>query len=94
MTFAGSLSVSFVMAVHFFQDLGQEPLIKPFATATAVCGSTLREAHEIVRPESDEDVCAECLTWSRRNRYQSVRCAVEMSAVGPRPGQGDVGRKP
>jgi hypothetical protein len=70
------------MAVHFFQDLGQEPLIKPFAPAIAVCGAELSEAHEIVRPESDAEVCADCLTWSRRNRYQSVRCAVEMSAVG------------
>lgn len=70
------------MAVHFFQDLRQEPLIKPFAPATAVCGTELSEAHEIVRPESDADVCADCLTWSKRNRYQDVRCAVEMSADG------------
>lgn len=74
------------MAVHFFQDLGQEPLIKPFAPAAAVCGSVLREAHEIVRPESDAEVCPDCLTWSRRNRYQNFRCAVEMSAAGARPG--------
>ncbi len=57
-------------------------MIKPFAPASAVCGAELSEAHEIVRPESDADVCADCLKWSRRNRYQNVRCAVEMSAVG------------
>jgi ribosome-binding protein aMBF1 (putative translation factor) len=75
------------MAVHFFQDLGQEPLIRPFAQATAVCGRELREAHEVVRPDSDADVCADCLSWSRRNGYQNFRCAVEMSAAESRPGQ-------
>jgi ribosome-binding protein aMBF1 (putative translation factor) len=74
------------MAVHFLHDLGQEQLISPFAPATAVCGSVLREAHEVVRPDSDVDVCADCLSWSRRNKYQNFRCAVEMSAAEPRPG--------
>ena len=68
------------MAVHFIHDLGQESLIKPYARVEAVCGSVLTEAHEIVAPESDGDVCPECLTWSKRNKYQSRRCAVEMSA--------------
>ena len=60
-------------------------MVTPFAAATAVCGSRLREAHEVVRPESDADVCADCLSWARRNRYQSFRCAVEMSAEESRP---------
>lgn len=68
------------MRVHFIHDLGQEPLVAPFAPVEAVCGSRLREAHEVVRPESDADVCVECLTWSRRNKFQNYRCAVEMSA--------------
>lgn len=66
-------------------------MITPFAPATAVCGCVLREAHEIVRPESDEDVCADCLSWSRRNRYQNFRCAVEMSADESRPGPAEKG---
>ena len=74
------------MSVHFIHDLGQEPLIKPYAPAAAVCGAELREAHEIVAPESDGDVCPECLAWSKRNRYQNRRCAVEMSAAAPAPG--------
>lgn len=69
------------MPVHFIHDLGQETLIRPYAPVGAVCGYELREAHEIVAPESDADVCAECLMWSRRNRYQNRRCAVEMSAA-------------
>jgi ribosome-binding protein aMBF1 (putative translation factor) len=68
------------MSVHFIQDLGQDSLIKPYAAAEAVCGRELAEAHEIVAPEADADVCPECLTWAKRNRYQSRRCAVEMSA--------------
>ena len=68
------------MAVHFIHDLGQESLIKPYAPVEAVCGHELREAHEIVAPEADADVCPECLAWSGRNRYQNRRCAVEMSA--------------
>ncbi|HEX8189839.1 MAG TPA: hypothetical protein VF586_15895 [Pyrinomonadaceae bacterium] len=72
------------MPVHFIHDLGQESLIKPYAPAAAVCGAELREAHEIVAPESDGDVCPECLSWSRRNKYQNRRCAVEMSAAAPR----------
>ncbi len=68
------------MAVHFIHDLGQELLIKPYAPVEAVCGAELREAHEIVAPETDGDVCPECLSWSRRNKYQNRRCAVEMSA--------------
>lgn len=55
-------------------------MIKPYAPVEAVCGHELREAHEIVAPEVDADVCPECLTWSRRNKYQNRRCAVEMSA--------------
>jgi hypothetical protein len=70
------------MAVHFIHDLGQESLIKPYAPAKSVCGVELKEAHEIVTPESEAEVCPECLSWSRRNRYQDRRCAVEMSAAG------------
>jgi hypothetical protein len=44
----------------------------------------LREAHEIVAPEPDADVCPDCLSWARRNRYQDRRCAVEMSAADVR----------
>ncbi|HEX7315595.1 MAG TPA: hypothetical protein VF297_16870 [Pyrinomonadaceae bacterium] len=72
------------MSVHFIHDLGQESLIKPFASVAAVCGYELSEAHEVVAPEAEADVCPECLTWSRRNKYQNRRCAVEMSAVAPR----------
>jgi ribosome-binding protein aMBF1 (putative translation factor) len=72
------------MPVHLIHDLGQEQLITPFARAEAVCGRELSEAHEVLRPESDTDVCPECLSWSRRNRYQNARCAVEMSARGCR----------
>ena len=68
------------MSFHFIHDLGQDSEIKPYAKVEAVCGQELKEAHEIVAPESDGDVCPECLSWSRRNRYQSRRCAVEMSA--------------
>jgi hypothetical protein len=68
------------MPVHFIHDLGQESLIKPYAPVEAVCGVELREAHEVAAPESEEDVCSECLSWSRRNRFQDRRCAVEMSA--------------
>ena len=74
------------MPVHFIHDLGQEPLIKPYAPVGAVCGAELREAHEIVAPESEADVCPECLSWSRRNRYQNRRSAVEMSARAARAG--------
>ena len=73
------------MSVHYIHDLGQESLIKPYAPVEAVCGAGLREAHEVVAPESDADVCPECLAWSRRNRYQDRRCAVEMSAAAARP---------
>ena len=76
------------MAVHFIHDLGQDSLVKPYAPVGAVCGAELREAHEIVAPESDADVCPECLSWSRRNKYQNRRCAVEMSAAAARPGAG------
>lgn len=68
------------MPVHFIHELGEESQIKPYAKAEAVCGRELKEAHEIVAPESDVDVCPECLSWSKRNRYQNRRCAVEMSA--------------
>ena len=79
------------MAVHFIHDLGQELLIKPYAPVAAVCGVELREAHEIVAPESDGDVCPECLSWSRRNKYQNRRCAVEMSAGVVAEGAGAAG---
>ena len=55
-------------------------MVRPYAPVEAVCGAELREAHEVAAPESDGDVCPECLSWSRRNRYQNRRCAVEMSA--------------
>ena len=71
------------MAVHYIHDLKQEQLIEPYARLGAVCGAELREAHEIVAPESESDVCPECLSWARRNRYQDRRCAVEMSAAAP-----------
>jgi ribosome-binding protein aMBF1 (putative translation factor) len=67
------------MSVHFIHDLGRNSL-KPYAQAEAVCGSVLSEAHEVSSPESETDVCPECLSWSRRNKYQNRRCAVEMSA--------------
>ena len=70
------------MAVHYIHDLKQESLIKPYAPVGAVCGVELREAHEIVAPESVADVCPECLSWSKRNKFQNRRCAVEMSAAG------------
>jgi hypothetical protein len=68
------------MAVHFIHDLGQDSLIKPYASVEAVCGHELKEAHEVSSPEREADVCPVCLSWSKRNRYQSRRCAVEMSA--------------
>ena len=71
------------MLVHFIHDLGRGSSIKPYAPVGAVCGVELREAHEIVTPESEADVCPECLSWARRNRYQDHRCAVEMSADAP-----------
>jgi hypothetical protein len=71
-----------VMAVHFIHDLGQDSLIKPYAPVEAICGKELAEAHEVVRSEADSSICADCLAWSRRNRYHNVRCAVEMSATG------------
>ena len=71
------------MSVHYIHDLGQDSLIKPYAPVGAVCGAELREAHEIVAPESEADVCPGCLSWSKRNRYQDRRCAVEMSAAPP-----------
>ena len=74
------------MAVHFVHDLGQDPLVKPYAPVGAVCGLELREAHEIVAPESDAEVCPECLSWSKRNKFQNRRCAVEMSAAKARAG--------
>jgi ribosome-binding protein aMBF1 (putative translation factor) len=74
------------MSVHFIHDVGQDSLVKPYAPAGAVCGVELREAHEIVAPESEADVCPECLSWARRNRYQDRRCAVEMSASAPASG--------
>jgi hypothetical protein len=69
------------MSVHLIHDLNQEQLLIPFKPAVAVCGRELFEAHEVVRPEADSSVCADCLQWSRWNKYQNVRCAVEMSAA-------------
>jgi hypothetical protein len=69
------------MSVHLIHDLSQEQLIVPFRPAKAVCGLELVEAHEVVRPDADIEICAECLLWSKRNRYQNTRCAVEMRAV-------------
>ena len=71
------------MSVHYVHDLGQESLVKPYAPVEAVCGVELKEAHEVLAPESDGDVCPECLSWSKRNRYQNRRCAVEMGARPP-----------
>jgi ribosome-binding protein aMBF1 (putative translation factor) len=68
------------MSVHFIHDLGQDSLIKPYAPVAAVCGHELKEAHEVSSPESEADVCPDCLSWSKRNKYQNRRCAVEMSA--------------
>ncbi|HEX7956061.1 MAG TPA: hypothetical protein VF508_03910 [Pyrinomonadaceae bacterium] len=69
------------MAAHFIHDLGQESLIEPYAPVEAVCGVVLREAHEVVAPEAEADVCPECLSWSRRNKYQNRRAAVEMGGA-------------
>lgn len=68
------------MSVHFIHDLEQDSLIKPYAPVEAVCGHELSEAHEVSSHESEADVCPDCLSWSKRNRYQNRRCAVEMSA--------------
>jgi ribosome-binding protein aMBF1 (putative translation factor) len=68
------------MSVHFIHDLGQDSQIKPYAPVSAVCGHELKEAHEVSSPESEADVCPDCLSWSKRNKYQNRRCAVEMSA--------------
>jgi hypothetical protein len=57
-------------------------LIKPYAPAEAVCGHELREAHEVTAPDSEADMCPVCLSWSRRNKFQSSRCAIEMAATG------------
>ena len=69
------------MPVHLIHDLSQEQLIVPFKPASAVCGIELAEAHEVVRPDADSEICADCLSWSRLNKYQNTRCAVEMSAA-------------
>lgn len=74
------------MSVHYINDWGQATLIKPYAPVGAVCGVELREAHEVVAPESEQDMCPQCLSWARRNRYQDRRCAVEMSAAVPASG--------
>ncbi len=66
------------MYVHVVHDLGQEDLIRPYAPLVAVCGRELKAAHEVVRTESEGDFCEDCLSWSKRNRYQNFRCAVEM----------------
>jgi ribosome-binding protein aMBF1 (putative translation factor) len=73
------------MTVHLIHDVGQESPVEPYAPVAAVCGRELREAHEIVAPESDADLCPDCLSWSKRNRYQNRRCAVEMSATASQP---------
>ncbi|HEX8353529.1 MAG TPA: hypothetical protein VF611_11555 [Pyrinomonadaceae bacterium] len=72
------------MAGHYIHDLGQDSLVEPYAAAGAVCGVELMEAHEIVAPESDADVCPGCLSWAKRNKFQNRRCAVEMSAASAR----------
>jgi len=79
------------MSVHLIHDLGQEQLVIPFARAKAVCGSELSEAHEIVRPEAEADICPDCLSWSKRNKYQNARYAVEMSAGDNRAAVGHGG---
>ena len=71
------------MHVHVVHDLGQEPLIKPHAPASAACGRELREAHEVVRPESEQDFCPDCLSWTRRNKFQNYRCAVDLKPASP-----------
>jgi ribosome-binding protein aMBF1 (putative translation factor) len=76
------------MSVHYIHDLGQGSLIQPYAPVAAVCGHELREAHEIVAPESEGDVCPDCLSWSKRNKYQNRRCAVEMGAHAAAEGGG------
>ena len=75
------------MSVHYVHDLGQESLVKPYAPLEAVCGMELREAHEVLAPESDGDVCPECLSWSKRNRYQDRRAAVEMAGAAAPVGE-------
>ena len=79
------------MAVHFVHDLGQESLVKPYAPVGAVCGVKLREAYEVAAPESEADVCPECLSWAKRNKYQNRRSAVEMSAAVSAAGAGPEG---
>jgi ribosome-binding protein aMBF1 (putative translation factor) len=69
------------MAVHFIHDLGQDPLVEPYAPAEAVCGALLREAHEVVAPGSEAEVCPACLSWSKRNKFQNRRAAVEMAGA-------------
>ena len=66
------------MYVHVIHDLGQEEPVRPYAPLRAACGRELRAAHEVARPESEADFCEGCLSWSKRNRYQNFRCAVEM----------------
>jgi hypothetical protein len=74
------------MHVHVIHDLGEADLIRAYAPLTAACGRELKRAHEVRRPESEADFCAGCLSWTRRNRYQNYRCAVEISARGAGPG--------
>jgi hypothetical protein len=73
------------MPVHFTHDLGPESLITPYGPASAVCGQELREAHEIARPAPESDICPNCLSWSKRNKFQNYRCVVEMRPTGTHP---------
>ncbi|HEX8719647.1 MAG TPA: hypothetical protein VF736_03310 [Pyrinomonadaceae bacterium] len=75
------------MAVHFIHDVGQDSAVSPYAPAAAVCGYEFREAHEIVAPEAEADVCPACLSWSKRNRYQNRRAAVEMAGAAAASGE-------
>jgi hypothetical protein len=73
------------MHVHVVQDLGQEELIKAHAPLKAACGRGLGEAHEVARPESEQDFCPDCLSWTRRNKFQNFRCAVDLSPAPMSP---------
>ncbi len=73
------------MHVHVVQDLGQEELIRPHALLKAACGRELTEAHEVARPETAQDFCPDCLSWTRRNKFQNFRCAVDLSPAAPSP---------
>ncbi len=71
------------MYVHVIHDLGQADLVTAYAPLKAACGRELKAAHEVVRPESDGDFCEDCLSWTKRNKFQNYRCAVELRSRGP-----------